>query len=357
MRVLAPLVFGASADCSTATDPTVCVNTTGCAWLMLEGECHHSLGTVAQQAPLSCCASSDPESQCYHRNGTLPDGSCALDDALPTDSFSLSHTQRMLHLAGAAYCSSSEVTSWACGQHCEAISGITDISFIDHPSQVLTAFVAYDAVQESAVVSFRGTVSTSITDWAHDLSFTKTKPIAQYPNAAVHHGFWDAWKDLEADVLVPLKAVLAKYGTNDVQVTGHSMGASIATDAAIDLKLTYGYNVAMVNFGSPRTGDRNFEAALTAEVPSTWRITHHHDLVPHVPPEAFGFYHSTTEVFFPAVDSSNLTYVVCDGTGEDPACSDICANSLSCTSVTDHLNYLGFVLGGDNCASAGTVLV
>mmetsp|Transcript_48995 Transcript_48995/g.104956 ORF Transcript_48995/g.104956 Transcript_48995/m.104956 type:complete len:359 (-) Transcript_48995:42-1118(-) len=347
----------ADAACSSLSDPTACLNGTDCSWLMLQGACHHALSPEALGSPLRCCSSTHEDSSCQHRTDFLPDGSCSLEDSAQSGSFDITYATRMLHLAGAAYCAQDQVEGWSCGTHCSNIAGIESVTYIHNDAQLLAGFVAYDSKQKAAVVAFRGTVSSSVEDWVHNLAYTKTNPLTKYPDAGVHHGFWDSWKDLSDDVVSAVKKVMSANGATKVLVTGHSLGAAMAADAAIDMKLSYGWDTSVVNFGSPRAGDKNFEAALATEVPSFWRITHHHDLVPHTPAEKFGFYHSMTEVFFPDEDFTSLNHVVCDGSGEDKSCSDQCAAKLACTSVDDHLHYIGFVLGSDNCASAAGIVV
>jgi len=106
-----------------------------------------------------------------------------------------------------------------------------------------------------------------------------------------------------------------------------------------------------------RVSETRLAEAVAKEVSSFWRLTHHHDLVPHVPLEYMGFYHCIGEVFFPSADPGNLTYIECDGSGEDPTCSNSCAATLQCVSVADHLLYVGFVLGSDNCGGSQGVVV
>jgi len=53
------------------------------------------------------------------------------------------------------------------------------------------------------------------------------------------------------------------------------------------------------------------------------------DIVPHLPTKAMNFHHVATEVWYVEDFSS---YQVCDGTGEDPNCSD----SVIIPSISDH---------------------
>lgn len=265
------------------------------------------------------------------------------------DYFDLPHALRMLHFAGAAYCDSSAVESWSCGEHCKSVSGLEMVTYIEHKIQVLGGFVGYDSIQDAITVSFRGTDSTSIADWVKNLEYTKTQPWSKYPDAGVHHGFHSAWEDLKDDVMSAINSIRATHSTTTVQVTGHSLGAAMAIIAALDIKLNYGLDTSFVDFGRPRAGDSGFAQALASEGITGFRVTHHNDIVPHAPPEAFGFYHSAREVYYPG--SGSNSYTVCDGSGEDSKCSNSCS-PLFCTSVSDHLEYMGFAMGGDNCASS-----
>jgi predicted lipase len=231
------------------------------------------------------------------------------------------------------------------------VQGLAEIQYVLNEQQVLAGFVAWDSSIGAIVVSFRGTVQ-SITDWVHNLGALKINPLAQYPNVGMHHGFWWSWQYLKEPVLAAIQSLLQSHAGAEVVLTGHSLGAAIASDAALDLRLNHGLKTSSVNFGSPRAGDSAYSALLRQEVPNLWRVTHAKDLVPHAVLEDLGFYHAATEVFFPGSDTQ---YQVCDGSGEDPTCSDQCAKSLSCTSVSDHLNYFGISLGSDGCDAAVVV--
>merc|ERR1712070_951316 len=285
----------------------------------------------------------------------VADGACTVPVQSSNAAFDVSHALRMLHFAGAAYCDSSKVESWSCGEHCSSVSGLEMITYIEHKLQVLPGFVGYDSTQNAIIVSFRGTVSTSIVDWVKNLAYTKTQPWSQYPDAGVHHGFNGAWEDLKDDVMSAIDSIRAAHSTTTVQLTGHSLGAAMAINAALDIKLNYGLDTSYVDFGRPRAGNLAFTQALASEGITGFRVTHHHDIVPHAPPEAFGFYHTSTEVYYDGSDPS--AYTVCDGGGEDDNCSNSCAKWLSCTSIDDHLHYMGFTMGSDNCASTADAVI
>lgn len=75
------------------------------------------------------------------------------------------------------------------------------------------------------------------------------------------------------------------------------------------------------------------------------RVTHNRDIVPSVPPQYVGFHHVAREVWQLDGEKYFGTKVylpwVCDGSGEDPVChNSVCFMGL-CTSITDHMQYMG----------------
>lgn len=351
MATLALPAAGVASNCELASTPESCLGSSSCAWLMLSGTCVSSDSSEVLASPPSCCSSTASNTTCSHSSAELPDGICALPSVSTNAAFDLSYTLRMAHVAGASYCSGDSITSWTCGTHCSSAKGLEMVQYISNEKEVLAGFVAWDSSIKAIVVSFRGTVQ-SITDWVHNLAFTKTNPFSQLPDVGVHHGFWDSWQALSSPVLAAIQNIQKTHSGAKVVLTGHSLGAAIAADAALDMAVNHGLSVSVVNFGSPRPGDSGFHSALQQHVGGFWRVTHAKDLVPHVPPESFGFYHASTEVFFPGTDTK---YQICDGSGEDSSCSDECAKTLSCVSVSDHLNYFGVSLGGDGCDASVVV--
>lgn len=339
-------------------EPHDCLAEPDCAWLFLDGRCADL--AEASTSPQQCCAATS--GGCAHRTVEEGEGRCSVPErrvaggrpllGVRAASFDLDHAQRMAHFAGASYCLPARIRNWTCGVHCDALLGVDGdrAAFVHNRTHWLGAVVAWDSQQDAVVIAFRGTVSTSIRDWLDDLSYGVVQPITQYPEAAVHRGFWGAWEILKDPVLQSLDGLLADHPGSPVHLTGHSLGAAIANVAAIDLKVGRGLRTTLIDFGSPRVGNLEFVRAMQKEVPGQWRVTHAWDAVPHMPPQYFGFYHTPTEVFFPSQNGSNLTYTVCDDSGEDPFCSNRCYHSWTgCSSVADHMIYAGIPIGTDSC--------
>ena len=220
------------------------------------------------------------------------------------------------------------------------------------------------------------------------------------PAMAMHHGtdLTDPWlkdavrggighhqsRQTVAELLSPGRQIIQI--DVPVVVTGHSLGGALATLAAFELAAS-GYETSVTSvtsvtrdtdgvekslppppppppprarafvagvrtFGSPRVGDILFAAAYRAVLGDrTWRVTHAHDVVPSVPVRLMGFHHVPTEVFYAdgvprgRGGGNETAPVVCDGGGEDPACSD---GEWTHTSVMDHLYYLDTYICGCN---------
>jgi hypothetical protein len=145
----------------------------------------------------------------------------------------------------------------------------------------------------SAIVIFRGTELKSpraLMDLYTDASFTKET----LNGGIVHRGFKDGlmlvWEGkgervssslaggwTYADGLRPYLDGLAAEGVSDIYLTGHSLGAALATVAASQ----YPKAAALYTYGSPMVGDAAFAASI--KVPC-YRWAHGRDLVTHIPP-------------------------------------------------------------------------
>jgi hypothetical protein len=131
-----------------------------------------------------------------------------------------------------------------------------------------------------AVLTFRGT-EQEIQDFISDAD---TLPIPAFGGTVrVHKGFKRALNS----IWTPIAEVL---DTLDCPVfyTGHSLGAALATLAAVRRAPQ-----AVYAYGSPRVGDAQFVDKLK-DVP-VFRVIHGNDIVTTVPPEVLGFRHAGEE--------------------------------------------------------------
>ena len=74
---------------------------------------------------------------------------------------------------------------------------------------------------------------TSLKDWIDDLNFAKLGNLPGCSGCAVHTGFYDSWHCIKAQVVSALQRT--PEASSGVYITGHSLGAAIASLAAFDL--------------------------------------------------------------------------------------------------------------------------
>lgn len=219
--------------------------------------------------------------------------------------------------AGSAYCNSEVTpgTAVACSESIcttpEAHNATVIANLGSDTSETdMIGYVGYDPVLNQVVITYRG--SSSIRNWFADLEFTQVA-CSKYMSSGlsgaisgckVHEGFGKAWASLSNDTYNGLTKALAAHPTAAIVLTGHSLGAAVATIAAAELR-TKGYTVDLFTYGSPRIGNSPLVTYLSTQGPvgslgssssSNYRVTHMDDPVPQLPPIVlFGYYHTSPE--------------------------------------------------------------
>jgi hypothetical protein len=265
-------------------------------------------------------------------------------------------------------------------------------------------FVAYDPPPSNTIyVAFTGTDPLTLVDYFDDIDFLKA-PYPGCDGCLVHRGFYLDWMELREEVLGAVKAYYYQdhdqqqqqlssskaMATEDsppllpsspppsttpprIQVTGHSLGGTMAVYAALDVIRTLGLPVdTLITFGQPRMGNAAFRdfvhATTTRSSCAYFRVTHHRDPIVHLPGVLLGFHHAGQEIFYPKPafrgggtspppppppgGGGGDDYIVCRNTTtamttmhgilpreDDPNCS---AQYLVDLNLIDHLTYLDF---------------
>jgi hypothetical protein len=145
-------------------------------------------------------------------------------------------------------------------------------------------FSATDA-QGNRVIVFRGT--DSCIDWITDVEIKPENDSDM--GGKVERGFDEtvkSMKAIKADKSVQPFAdwVKALDKNGKYIVTGHSLGASIATIAAASLATNGIAGIKVYLFATPKTGDPTFVANFNKAIPACEVIDNIPDLVPKVPP-------------------------------------------------------------------------
>lgn len=83
-------------------------------------------------------------------------------------------------------------------------------------------------------------------------------------------------------------------------LTGHSLGAALATLMAFDILNEFqNYNLKyLTTYGSPRVGNKEFSSIMNGYDYTSYRVTHYYDIVPHVPEEFMGYTHISNEIWY-----------------------------------------------------------
>ncbi|RYG70456.1 lipase family protein [archaeon] len=145
----------------------------------------------------------------------------------------------------------------------------------------MQGFVGYLPTKESIFVVFRG--STSIGDWLNNLDALLTDyPLCR--DCRVHKGFYLAQQSAMSLVRSAVQTLKQQFPSYRVVVTGHSLGAALATLTALQLHAEGPEEtVRLFHFGSPRVGNTAFATFASKTLADRSRLTHHKDMVPHCP--------------------------------------------------------------------------
>ncbi|XP_039070380.1 phospholipase A(1) DAD1, chloroplastic-like [Hibiscus syriacus] len=198
-------------------------------------------------------------------------------------------------------------------KHLRATSGIQLPTWIDRESTWIStqsSWIGYVAVchdkeelarlgRRDVVIAFRGTATCL--EWLENLRATLTclpndmsSVGPKGDGAKVESGFLslytsdsDTCPSLQHMVREEVGRVLQMYGNEplSITITGHSLGAALATLAAYDIKSTFGNApmVTVISFGGPRVGNQSFSCELEKSGTKILRIVNSDDVITKVP--------------------------------------------------------------------------
>jgi hypothetical protein len=240
--------------------------------------------------------SEDDEEHVSDDDGFLTD---ADDDAVGANGrYNESTALYLAHVTSVSYCQEAHVRNWSCGP-CALVPPLRDVHVVQDARDNFQGLVGFSALYDAVVVAFRG--SMDVSNWIDNLTFFKKRAYAQFPGVMVHEGFYWAYRSVAADVLTRVTALRQQHPHAPVLVTGHSLGGAVAAICAFELKHIEQQPVRQLyTFGKPRVGNANFSTLLRNDSGmEVYRVTHFRDIVPHLPPQFVGFYHTTQEVSEP----------------------------------------------------------
>ncbi|CAI9101245.1 OLC1v1038522C1 [Oldenlandia corymbosa var. corymbosa] len=151
--------------------------------------------------------------------------------------------------------------------------------------------------RRDVVIAYRGTATCL--EWFENLRATLAclpddmapaedcHPMVQSGFLSLYTSSTETHRSLQDSVKEEIEKLLEKYSDEplSITITGHSLGAALATLTAYDITNTFKHAplVTVVSFGGPRVGDRTFRQQLEKNGTKVLRIVNSDDVITKVP--------------------------------------------------------------------------
>lgn len=134
------------------------------------------------------------------------------------------------------------------------------------------------------IIVFRGTQESN--EWVANIDTQQIQYLSDNSQAGkIHQGFYSLYRNNLAE---PIRQAIAQLDpTIPCYITGHSLGGAMAIIAALDFALnfpTFGNQIRMYSYASPRVGDPKFAQFYSDLVPNSYRIVNQADSTWLLPP-------------------------------------------------------------------------
>ncbi|KAF8489257.1 Alpha/Beta hydrolase protein [Russula emetica] len=260
-----------------------------------------------------------------------------------------------IEFARAAYCNSSKIAGWNCGDACSALPGFMPTLTGGDGDDMQFFYVGYWPTESAVVVAHQGTDPHEMLAVLTDLEFhfMALDPVL-FPDIPsgikVHSGFAIEHMKTANQTLTEVERLMDEYSSTQVILIGHSLGGGIAEldTLFMTLNLPEGTTIRGVTFGTPRVGNSAWATFFDSQVSNFTRVNNKRDPVPVVPGRLLGFQHVATEIH---IQPDGKT-VICPGPddGVDPQCSDKMVPDVINGDVDDHSGpYNGILIGTQHC--------
>lgn len=165
----------------------------------------------------------------------------------------------------------------------------TDVS--PHTGETVTYGYLASSIAGELVAIVRGT--QTLLEWLHDFSFLFVPNPIHAGGGLTEDGFTAIYRSMRAgadpnspSAISAIANLVRAGGISNITVTGHSLGAALATLLALDVGLNGGVGgkgTSAYTFASPRVGELYFQHTYDSVVPDTYRIYNRPDIVPQTP--------------------------------------------------------------------------
>jgi hypothetical protein len=276
----------------------------------------------------------------------------------------LENLKRNALYSSVAYCPPEQIQAWNCirCQAQPALQGTTNSTILNSSTDVdVRGYVAVNPSQKLIIVSFRGSSNENLL--MNIQGKLESSPL--FPNnqeAKIHAGFQTAHNSLRDGIKTALVPLVQQHPSFNILFCGHSLGASIATIAAVDFRINLmdrsnagnSSKILLSTIGESRTGNVEFSSLITSlNFGSLERAVNRDDPVPRFLANSPGsFHHRSAEIWTNPNDGK--TYV-CNNNdnGESSDCSNTLVLSLE-KFQADHRNYFDFAIGRNACFSSSS---
>jgi hypothetical protein len=161
-----------------------------------------------------------------------------------------------------------------------------------------------DAPKE-IIIAFRGTSSAG--NWISDIIASQKNFKYVKEPCLTHRGFTSIYASARSRVISALSGMSPD---KTLYITGHSLGAALATLCAIDVAANTRFvSPILFTYGSPRVGDPAFAKVFPKYVRNSWRACNLFDVVTHAPPPVYKLPKREKKYYYSHVPASSpLTF-------------------------------------------------
>lgn len=200
--------------------------------------------------------------------------------------------------------------------------------FISDKTTDLQVGITINSDDKSICVVFRG--SESLYDWYYDVHMSH---LELNNGIFVHSGFYKQLYDtyMYANIVEEVTSQLAKNPDYKVYITGHSLGAALATLFGYLIADEIKNNITVVSFASPRVGNNKWKKSFESKTNlHHYRVTNQRDVVTALP--FYNYKHVGDNIrLFENNVSTHLNY-------QDESWYDF--TLFRCWSISDHNSEL-----------------
>jgi len=186
-------------------------------------------------------------------------------------------------------------------------NGFTQLKFIDNQNTGTVMSIIKNNTKNEIYIVFRGT-EQNLTDLKTDLDTGIPPFLKSKKSIVIHKGFIEAFESIKTQLLDYINNEATFNSNQTIIVTGHSLGAALATIFMSQLNQTKLINnyIKLITFGSPLVGNDAFIKSIGLDNKKNIRITNGIDIITVIPFSIFGYDHIQQNPMELSWDNKNL---------------------------------------------------